>query len=66
MPDTAETPREFPDHSFGLLTGATVHEEQRACRTVAHYSNTLEEFTEFLDALGIWPDLNYQLYLRTK
>lgn len=66
MSEPTETTHGYPDRSFGVLTGATVDEEQRACRTIAHHAASLEEFTEFMDALGIWPNLNYQLYLRTK
>lgn len=54
----------LPCDDFGTLTGVTVDQEQRACRTIAEKARTLSEFAEFTGMLGVWPDLDYQLFLR--
>jgi hypothetical protein len=55
---------ELPCHDFGTLTGVTVDQEQRACRTIAEKARTLSEFAEITGMLGVRPDPDYQLFLR--
>lgn len=54
----------LPCFDFGSLTGITIHQEQRACRTVGDNAETPEDATLILNMIGVWPDKEYQRFLR--
>lgn len=57
---------ELPCHDFGTLTGITIHQEQRACRTVGNNATNAEDAILILNMIGVWPDQEYQHFLRKK
>ena len=63
IPDRTYT---LPCHDFGSLTGVTIHQEQRACRTIADKATDYKDATLILEMIGVWPDKEYQHYLREK